>query len=263
MKVKTWETRKINYFILCVFLCLSSLIYGQGADSIKVNELAEIELKNGSTFYGKVLHYNPLDSLVFLNSQDNKVVLPSHVVDSVNESLSIGNGFTSAISHSDYAIMEKKWYIDVSAYILTTKNYPAGGIQLSAGYRYNRWFSVGGFIARDNYYPALNEILYPIGTEFTGFFLDQGFSPFYKLNIGYGFMFNDEEVFRRESKGGLMFNPSLGLRFTGNKYMNGYFSVGYRFQPAYTVNDIGWRISETRTKDIYYQRLTLRLGVIL
>lgn len=253
-------------FILSIFIH-SSVIGQKNTDSIeiKVNDLAEIHLNNGSYFYGKVQYYNPLDSLVFLNSQGRTISLPSKVVKKVKETLIVEGAKENKVTveKDNYGFFDKDWYIDFSAYLLTKKEYAAGGIQLSAGKRYNRWLSVGGFIARDNYNPQMNEVLYPVGVELSGFFIDQDFTPFYKLNMGYGFMFNDDEVFRRESRGGFMINPAVGMRFTGSKYMNGYLSIGYRFQPALTESDIGFRDFETRIRDIYYRRLTLRVGIML
>lgn len=261
INIKKWLLRWSFFLTLAIF---SFPTLAQDADSIeiKVNELAKIKFYNGSVFYGKILHYNPRDSLVFLNSQNKKINIPSNVVRRVEESLYIQNIKKQAIE-TKYRFFDKDWYIDLSAYILAPLDHEAAGLQLSAGHRFNQWLSLGGFIARDHYDPYLSEVLYPVGAELSGYFFDRGFTPFYKLNLGYGFMFKDPEVFRVESRGGLMLMPALGVRFTGYKYFNGYFIAGYRFQSARTVNTIGWRIGEERTKDIFYRRLTIGVGFVL
>lgn len=226
--------------------------------AFSVREMAEINLHNGSRIYGELLYYNPLDSLVFLY-KGKKITYPSDIVESVVETLKYDRGGIHT-SLFQYEFFEKNWYVDFSVYTLASSRVKAAGTQLSGGYRYNQWLSIGGFIAIDNYVPALREIVYPVGIEISGYFLDRGFTPFYKINIGYGFMFNDKSVSRTESRGGILINTAIGLRFTGKKYLNIYLAVGLRLQPAYAYYDYDW---STAGREMYYRRVNVSLGIIL
>lgn len=135
------------------------------------------------------------------------------------------------------------------------------GLHNITGYQMNRLFGLGIGFGVDTYSFKTGEVLYPVYLEGRGYLNKKINSPYYAVAAGYGFAFKnaDEEIL--EADGGIMFHPSIGTRFGASEDTNILLDIGVKFQKARFVKEFIFS-GEREEKDVLYQRLTIRLGVI-
>ena len=85
------------------------------------------------------------------------------------------------------------------------------------GYQHNRWLGTGVGIGADRYFGGHSVFFIPVSFNVRGYVLNRSRTPYYSLDLGYGFaVLQVKDVFQK-AKGGLMFHPSVGIRFGGQK----------------------------------------------
>ncbi len=135
------------------------------------------------------------------------------------------------------------------------------------GYQYNRWLGGGLSIGAERYFDGRQLIFIPVSLNIRGYFLPQNRTPYYSLNVGYGFAGLLDKQQYKEASGGLMLNPSVGIRFGSQK---GAFTLdfGLKMQNAVlTRNPIepsswGWWGPRwlKKVEKIRYIRTGIRFG---
>ncbi|MCC9136805.1 autotransporter outer membrane beta-barrel domain-containing protein [Pontibacter silvestris] len=140
--------------------------------------------------------------------------------------------------------------------VSTNSSVASPSVQFFNGYRFHRLFTLGGTLGFDSYD---NILATPVALGIRGEMFKTRVSPTYSLDTGYGFTFISEEESLLETKGGWMFNPSLGLRASTGNSSAFTFQVGYKSQRV-TTESVSWDVR--REQKIHYKRLSLRIGFI-
>ena len=124
------------------------------------------------------------------------------------------------------------------------------------GFKFNQHIAVGGGIGIDIY----NYDFIPVFIDFRGDLLNKPVTPYYALNVGYGFGMNlrNSRIKRNNTyKGGPMINPSIGIRFANRSKVNYILEAGYKFQ--YGKIEYDNRDYEDR---ITFRRVAIKGGII-
>jgi hypothetical protein len=102
-------------------------------------------------------------------------------------------------------------------------------LHLSMGYHLNKRLAVGvggGLDLYDN-----RHFIWPAFVEVTGNLFDSSYLPFYKLTLGYSYL-NQSAISdpTRSLEGGILVQPSLGIKFLSRSGIAWIFEFGYRIQ---------------------------------
>jgi len=154
---------------------------------------------------------------------------------------------------------------------LDSYDYPSLGISanISVGKRINQHVNLGVTLGYDLYWNPTSGII-PLGLEFKGRVNKMGFSPFYYLQTGYGFMgYSEYETSRRqgEASGGLFFAPGLGIMNKKKEQTTWFVQFGYKMQNSkanywYSVWDGGMNREVFVTEKISFRRFDLKFGYV-
>ncbi len=128
-------------------------------------------------------------------------------------------------------------------------------VQTFNGYQFWPMLQVGVTTGIDWYQTFA---LVPVAFGLRGDLLRNKITPFYYLDLGYGFRWLNNNSEDRWVKGGAMWNPGVGLKVRGNKNTAWVITVGYKSQRAETFANWGWQRTE---QQIHYSRLALRTGI--
>ncbi len=97
------------------------------------------------------------------------------------------------------------------------------GFRTVNGYQFNEYFSLGLGIGVDKY---VKSILFPVTIDARTILLKGKESPYFSLNVGYSIGFNQAG----NNIGGLLLNPSIGIKMFISKRVAYYFGVGYKLR---------------------------------
>ncbi len=122
------------------------------------------------------------------------------------------------------------------------------------GYQFNQYLGVGAGLGFNFY----NHGFAPVYADVRGYLNQKAVSPFYAVQGGYGFAFDqfggqDDE----EYTGAWMLYPAVGLRFATSSGINILLEGGYHLQWA--KRDFSWSES---TDEIVYRRVGFRMGLL-
>lgn len=140
-------------------------------------------------------------------------------------------------------------------------------LQSFNGIRLTPKLAVGGIVGLDWYASAQ---VIPVGVGVRGtVFKAKKLNPFYGLDAGYGLMFASTKQENEKISGGLMLNPSVGMRVAlggGNALT---WSIGWKHQSTYSsIDNFGdvaqptwwWGQYQTETHKIF-ERLSVKMGI--
>lgn len=222
----------------------------------------KVSLVNGSILYGQILNYKIGDKVELkllngsiLNFEDTFVKKIEIYSPGSNKEKKEYNFKSNTIySYFGFKIMPGNY---------ENLNVPKSGIGIdySLGYRTNEYVSIGVGVSVETYNYGFGEFLIPIYLDYISFLKKKNISPFLRLQAGYGFVYStgDNVI---DSNGGLMVNPAIGIRFTGNSDVNYSFDLNFKYQKAnFVVNTTNWR-SQISYIDIIFRRLSFRFGVL-
>jgi len=101
-------------------------------------------------------------------------------------------------------------------------------LHISTGYHLNKRLAIGIGTGLDIYD---SQYIWPVFAEITGNIFDSSFLPYYKLAVGYAYenqssISDDSRYFR----GGVMVQPTVGIKFLSRNGAVGLFDFGFRMQ---------------------------------
>jgi hypothetical protein len=181
----------------------------------QVNYEDVVYLKNGSIIHGVIIEQVPNQSIK-IQTKDGNVFF--YKIDEVEK-------LTKEPTKNTDNIQKKSGYTNI-----TELNCALGvghsnednsiGIQTINGYQFNPNLNLGFGVGVDKY---KNSTYLPLFMDFRAYFLQTSVTPFFETALGYSLGFDN-------IKGGLLVNPSFGVKFfvTPKTALN--FSVGYRYQ---------------------------------
>lgn len=125
------------------------------------------------------------------------------------------------------------------------------------GYRHAHYLMTGTGIGLNNFSTGSGRLIIPVFAELSGFMKPRGFSPYYSVKVGYGFAtVSDDWGWLNNAKGGLMFNPELGLRLRDGMSSDFILGLGLQIQKAqYQRVDLG---EVSYSEDITFKRIELK-----
>lgn len=178
-----------------------------------------VYLKNGTVIRGLIIEFIP-DQSIKIKTNDGNIFF--HRIEEIEkitrepynlEKITINNkqikqsGFTNYIGVHLGMINEN------------SENFMFGLHNVSS-YLFNPYFSVGVGIGIEQY---IEEVYFPLFLDIHTYFSHSIVSPFFSINLG-------RQIGSRNYKGGLMINPSFGVKAYFNAKMAIDLSLGYRFQ---------------------------------
>ena len=246
-----------------------------------------VRLRNGSVFRGKIIEEKGGEYYLLELEGGDVLRLDWDEIDALTEESDPG-GYYEATSkmrakkrskaefreewrrereekRSIYAFKERGWY-NVT-YFSSIGGEQSGefqfglGIHNVVGYMYNRKFGIGLGIGADTYSFQSGETIYPLYAEARGYLNKEFNSFYYALATGYGFAFKNKEEEILEARGGLMVHPSFGVRFGASEHTNMLLDFGWKLQKAHFMREFRFT-GEIEVKDVWYNRFTIRLGLI-
>lgn len=210
----------------------------------------KIYLKNGSFLVGKIVEYNPQDSLVFQIQNGNTMTFPSKLVKKVKM-------YSETEVRNMYSFRENTFYTRSQLSVLYKKDNSGISFSQSAGYQFRHWLAVGAGIGIDNYRWEQGNNLMPVFLELRTYLLKQNLSPYFSLRVGHSFAFEDKSIGQTEAKGDFFINPAIGYRLgTGFPYIDIF--CGAKFQKTQYETLDSWSKSHF---DITYRRYDIGLAM--
>lgn len=154
----------------------------------------------------------------------------------------------------------KNAYKSISFGVLLKKKRPYNsddcdvGLHLGYGYSVFNKMHAGIQVGLNMYEYAFLTTAAEVG----GDILKGRFTPFYKLNLGWGFNLNNDEseFYSFKKSGGILLHPSLGIKLKTKDKAAFTLGAGYRFQRS--KQQYEWEISP---KKITYRRLCVEMGI--
>ena len=112
-----------------------------------------------------------------------------------------------------------------------------------------------------NYYIAGREVLVPVFGELRARFSDKS-KAYFMMGGGYGFAIAELQAGIESAEGGPFGTAGFGGYFEIGDAPMGYWDIGYRYQQATFMTDPP-NGGDLKTKEIQYNRIHFRVGVIL
>lgn len=149
----------------------------------------KVFIQNGSVLTGKIISWQPGDTLTIETWSGIRMKVPDMVVHHVEQqcpALKAGAGLDEALP---YSFREKGWYHFTRGSVLGSIGDVDFALQHSSGYKFNRFLGVGLGVGVDNLSYQRNETVptYPVFAEIRGFIHPKRLSAFYALGGGYAF----------------------------------------------------------------------------
>lgn len=168
-----------------------------------------------------------------------------------------------------YAFRERGWYSITYAGTINgighNGNQQLGlSLQQVAGFQWGRMLGTGIGVGLENFSvgDANGPFVLPVYAEARGYFLKKNATPYYAMNVGYGFPFKDKDQRILKAEGGLMIHPAIGFRMGARDGVNFLFDVGYKFQNVTLTRDFTQGSREFQVQNLQYKRFSVRLGLI-
>jgi len=99
-------------------------------------------------------------------------------------------------------------------------------------------------------------VMVPLYLHARGYPFDKRVSPYYALNIGYGFPL---QSLNGTTKGGYMINPMLGLRFASRRKSSFSMEMGLIVQEA-KGDYVNWRNGVAIKEELVFRRIMMTIG---
>ncbi len=134
--------------------------------------------------------------------------------------------------------------------------------QMTHGYQFNPYFSLGLGIAYVSYNEPLNTV--PVFLDAKMKLLKANTTPFTFIKLGYSFTSEgDNENWPpiEEHNGGLMYNIGGGLIFETRAGYGWYINLGYSFEKMSFQEENLWWNQQTIDNDITYKRVNFGIGL--
>lgn len=211
-----------------------------------------ILLKDGSFLKGTVLEESTEGQLRIVLKSGHEIEVPYILVEKIRDNLDKEIMFSNGSSIKTKGFYQILQFGLLPGFSDETEDQLLWGLtgRYSAGYRFHPLLAVGAGMGLDYY----DQFMIPAFVEARGYLLKKAVSPYYSLSGGYSFPFQFRQGWI-EKTGGLMVNPSIGLRIATEKSVF-HIDIGYQLQKV-TLKSNNWQITTDR---ITYRRWGLRIG---
>lgn len=252
-----------NILVFFFIIAFSTTFFAQDNNAVSEN----IQLTDGSILKGKILKTDTENNLIYiqLNSGDEITVAANTVVQAKEQ-----KGTFHRLDNGK-SIQKSGFYLIPQFYTLTARRSKswegddndirhAVGTSLTAGHQFKNYLAIGGGFGVDLY----EDVLMPVFLDIRGNLGKGNLTPYYAVNLGYGFplgkwLNNDEFSTANLAKGGKFIYPAIGLKFATRSSMAFQMDVGYNFQQ--NERDLEWWWGNDASEKIWYKSLAIRVGV--
>ena len=154
---------------------------------------------------------------------------------------------------------KKSGYMNRSGFeFLRANNESSLRFTMVNGYQFNPHFAAGIGFGITPYNDPLT--LVPVFLDLNLRFLEANSSPYLFLKTGYNFsVHHDDDVELLDHKGGLLFNPGVGLHFIRNSSVGWYIQAGYNIDNSYYEFEGWW--PQTVENDLSFRRVSVGMGL--
>lgn len=177
-------------------------------------------LKKGAVLRGEMVNYEFGDTLYMVLEKSDKVLrIPDSEIRKIR------------FHKADYGVDfdQKKWILNTGLSFLPGSTSTGLSASQAFSYRLKGNLFTGVAVAAENYYLNDGSNVFPVLGCVKYYFSDKVASPFVDMRMGYGLSFPNERVGQALAKGGMHFNPRVGLRF-GSRYLYTELHLGLKFQ---------------------------------
>lgn len=207
-----------------------------------------VYLKNGSIIRGEIIERNENDYLKIETVGRNLLVISMDEVEDIRLELV-----------PDQFYFKQSGYMNRTGFeVLRANNGASARFYMINGYQFTPRFGAGFGIGVTTYNDPLT--LIPFFVDMNIRFVEANSSPYLFLKTGYNFsLHQDEDVEIDNHKGGLLFNPGLGLQFNLSSGLGWYINVGYNIDnSSYEFDTWG---GQTVENDLSFRRVNFGLGL--
>ena len=248
---------KIRAFAIVSFL----LLY---ATHIKAqqNEFSDkVYLKNGSRIIGKIIYYQPNDTVQVQVASGQIVRFAPQQVQKIRMAES-AEGKTSRVL-KPYNFEERGVYDALSFDVnfgRSTRSHLGIGFQNVVGYQFNRLVGSGLGIGYDSYYlnNGQSDVVSVFG-EYRGYLSKSNTSEYWTFAAGYGHPLGIKNDNLTNLKGSFMLQPTIGYRFGASHRYNFFLDLGFRLQQVRYESNNTWAENHYT---VTYRRWILRGGIL-
>ena len=228
IKTKTM-IKSIQYLSIISLILAFNLSFGQN------NMEDVVYLKNGSIIRGTIIEQIPNQSIKIQTKDRSVFVFKFDEIEKfTKENLISENPTTTTTITPKIKDFKKKGYINITEInynpgtgSTNTGNYTIG-FKTVNGYQLNEHLSLGIGLGIDG---NKNQTLLPITADIRGTILKGVVSPVINMNVGYSLLLNakNNNIYS-ELKGGLVINPSFGIKTYISQNVAFLFNIGYKMQ---------------------------------
>lgn len=247
---------------LRVFAIISCLLLYAAHIKAQQNEYSDkVYLKNGNRIVGKIIYYQPNDTLQMQISSGQIMKLAPLQIQKI-----VMAGATDAkVSRIErpYNFKERGMYDALSFNInlgRSSRSHLGYGFQNVVGYQFNRLVGTGIGLGYDSYYLNNGESnVASVFGEYRGYLGKRNVSEYWTFAAGYGFPRANQEDVLTNLKGSFMIQPTIGFRFGASSRYNFFADLGFRLQQVRYESLNTW--AENRYT-VTYRRWVLRGGIL-
>lgn len=259
---------QLKLWIVLIFCVISTLASAQGTEYNDV-----VYLKNGSIFRGKILEYNPGETLTIQLYGANTLVIEAEDIDRVVQGVQPPRGLDPRPIGRDQLETKRRQelpplrnsglYSNTGLGFLTATG-DAGlavgiTVHTSLGYQFNSFVAAGVGVGYDGYRPSRGENLIPIYAEVRVMPIEQLPNLFALGMMGYGLAQTSEALNVTRAEGGTLIHGGIGYRFQTVDQSEILLEFGTRFQDALFVRELN--TGDIETRDVRYARGMLRISM--
>ncbi len=228
-------------------------------------------LKSGSLIYGKIVQFSTSDTLKIKLENGQTISFDPKNIESVRFAKPPKVKKAKIDTDFVYNAREKGLYHATSfglsfgkSSILGNRQTRVGiSINHASGYQFCHFLGIGGGVNYDEYYLSGGESssLAAFG-EVRSYFLKKNTTPYVSFAVGYGQPIrNKGEVFS-DYRGGLMLNPTVGLRFGNKPKVKFFVDLSFKNQKVGYINQWDASGDFIDRYTVQYRRWILRGGIL-
>ncbi len=248
---------KIRAFAIISFLFLS-------ATHLKAqqNEFSDkVYLKNGSRITGKIIFYQPNDTVQMQIASGQIVRFAPQQVQKIKMA-ELAESKTNRVI-KPYNFEERGMYDALSFDVnfgRSARAHLGVGFQNVVGYQFNRLVGTGLGIGYDSYYLGNGESdVVSVFGEYRGYLGKRNTAEYWTFAAGYGHPLGIKNDNLTNLKGSFMMQPTIGYRFGASHRYNFFMDLGFRLQQVRYESNNTWANNHYT---VTYRRWILRGGIL-
>ena len=221
----------------------------------------KVYLKNGSRIVGKIIYYQPDDTVQVQVTSGQIMRFAPQQVQKIRMTESADSKTSRTVK--PYNFKERGMYDALSFDVnfgRSTQSHIGVGFQNVVGYQFNRLVGSGLGVGYDSYYlkNGQSDVVSVFG-EYRGYLGKRNTSEYWTLAAGYGHPLGIKNDNLTNLKGSFMLQPTIGYRFGASHRYNFFLDLGFRLQQVRYESNNTW--SENHYT-VTYRRWILRGGIL-